>query len=139
MLHRMPVPGPSVEVTDEYIVRSLPSLEETLQQLGFMYILTNDELLYLNTFIDTPYREHETETPMDPDYLVHVYGFALPALVDRVKDFTAGLALIETATRQRQQTRIVEFRKVFGPRPLVPITVEYPYLLPSRVNLSITN
>jgi len=138
MLHHQPVPITKEQVDDNYIIKSLPSLQETLQQLGFMFILTNKILLYESD--DTYFKPEEKHLNgvNSETYLNGIYGFTTQDFRQSVINFSHSLEELENKIKMQQQERCTNFRRITG-NYVVPITVEYPYLLPSRTNLSITN
>jgi len=133
LLHRKPVPLPDQEIDQQYIFDSLPSLEQSLQQIGFMHLLTTENIIYTDTFIPKMLEDQE-------NYLEKIYGFSNSGAIKKVTEFTESLKKLETIIEKQQARRIKEFRKNVKPSStIIPLTVVYPYLQPNRTNLSINN
>jgi len=133
LLHRKPVPVPDQEIDQQYIFDSLPSLEQSLQQIGFMHLLTTEHIIYTDTFIPIMLKDQE-------NYLEKIYGFSNGDAIKQVADFTNSLKNLETTIGKHRADRIKEFRQnVKTSSTIIPLTVDYPYLQPKRTNLSINN
>jgi hypothetical protein len=135
---RQPPPTEPLQVSDEYVKASLPGMEESAEQIGFLSILTTDELMYYDTFLPTK------NLPSNISHFQYLLGRYNLADGDKgskaVENFSTDLFDLEKEIRTKQKERIVAYRNCFRPQtPLIPLTVEYPYLLPSETNFSITN
>ena len=138
-LQRRPIPKNQQEVTEHMVLDSLPQLPEAVQQIGFMSLLTTDILITGDTFVKFDNVED------DFDRLALHYGFAdgTPQ-AECLEQFAKELHELEENITNSQKERIIRYRCAFGGSstrfsPVVPLTVEYPFLLPSMINLSINN